>query len=198
MSESAPEPAPRPSGGPSILTRQYGPLPLWAWLAIGLAAAIGYKVWQSHSASSKTAADTSGTATDTSSQVPQFVNQTYVNPSPPSPTAGPPPTQPGTATAPEKYSAPTGLAYKKLSGTSVRLTWNAITNVSPKPTSYTIVAKSPENALVSQTTVNASDTGGGTMTATLSGLPTGKQLTYYVYANGSKAGSPAAKIGGVA
>lgn len=222
MSETVPEETPsRESSSP--FTRKLGPLPVWAWMAVGLAVALGYYFWKKNSAASTTSTDATS-STDTSGQVPQFVNQTYTTVTPPSP----PPTAGGGSgggssgggssgggskggsgggdnddhppgnSLPTKYPAPTGLKYSKISGTSVRISWNAITGVSPKPTSYTIIAKSPENATVKTINVNASDNSGGVMTATLSGLPANKQLTYYVLANGAKQGSPAAKIGGVA
>jgi hypothetical protein len=84
---------PSSSGGGNVFTRKIGPLPMWAWMGIALAVALGFYLIKSKSSS--TAASTPGTGTDTSgaggvdsSLVPQFVNQTYVNNTPPAaPTA---------------------------------------------------------------------------------------------------------------
>jgi hypothetical protein len=73
--------APPPAARGNVFTRKIGPLPMWAWLGIVLA---GIGVWAviEHKKSSSTAASTAD-ETD-ASQVPQFVNQTYTSPSPPS------------------------------------------------------------------------------------------------------------------
>jgi PASTA domain len=88
MSETAPE---RPSGGGgSVFTRKVGPLSMWMWMLIALLLAIGYyllrknKSSTSATASSANPAGTGGSAgTTDQSLVPQFVNQTYVDSSPP-------------------------------------------------------------------------------------------------------------------
>jgi hypothetical protein len=79
-------------GGGNVFTRKVGPLPMWAWMAIALAVALGYYLIKSKGAKSSNDASGSGTGgsstTDSpggtdSSLVPQFVNQTYVNSTPP-------------------------------------------------------------------------------------------------------------------
>lgn len=96
MSETAPEggggTAPtRAGGGKSTFTRKMGPLPLWAWMGVGLAVVLVYANWQK----SKQGASSTGTGTAAgaasvnspggvdASLVPQFINQTYTNETPP-------------------------------------------------------------------------------------------------------------------
>jgi hypothetical protein len=84
MSESAPE----SSGRGNVFTRKMGPLPLWAWLGIATLVAVAYYAYAKNKAANSTAsqstAGTGGSAgTTDQSLVPQFVNQTYVNSSPP-------------------------------------------------------------------------------------------------------------------
>jgi LysM repeat protein len=77
--------APEQQSG-NILTRKLGPLPMWGWMAIALVIAIAYYlIDKKNSANSASAQGTSSTPTDTTDQslVPQFVNQTYVNGTPP-------------------------------------------------------------------------------------------------------------------
>jgi|SRR5215469_15234282 len=81
MSEPATEPAaPRSTG--NVLLRKLGPLPVWAWMGIGLAAALAYWYWKSHMSSAGQTA-TTGQSTTSGSTIPQFVNQTYVQNTPP-------------------------------------------------------------------------------------------------------------------
>lgn len=96
MSEQAPE-APARGKKENVFTRKIGPLPMWAWVAIIGGVIIAYSFYKSKTSAASTS--TTGATTD-ASQVPQFVNQTYVQPSPPSaapPAAAPPPvvTNPG-------------------------------------------------------------------------------------------------------
>jgi hypothetical protein len=99
MSESAPEKS--GGGGGNVFTRKVGPLPLWAWLAIATVAAIMYAMYSKNkkAAASSTSTAAAGQAAGgvDSSLVPQFVNQTYVNNSPP---AAPTATSTGTPTGP--------------------------------------------------------------------------------------------------
>jgi hypothetical protein len=91
MSQMATEqPSSRSGGGAmSALTRKIGPLPMWGWMGIGLALALVYffftKNKQASSSSTAATADTTS-----ASQIPQFVNQTYVTTTPP--VASTPPT----------------------------------------------------------------------------------------------------------
>lgn len=101
MSESAPETPGREPGGGSPFTRKFGPLPLWGWMAVGLAIALAY-YWirqnkaNSAAANASTDTGTSSGSVDVSGQIPQFVNQTYVQGTPPQapPVTPSPPTVP--------------------------------------------------------------------------------------------------------
>lgn len=197
MSETAPEATPQRSSG-SVFTRKLGTLPLWAWMGIGLAVALGFYYWKQSTGSAagkKNAAaqQSSGQGADTidSGLVPQFVNQTYVQGSPPAPTM-PASTPAPTAAAAQasKYPAPGNLKVSKLTGTSAKINWDYITGTSPKPTSYTIAAYQLNGKLAQQVTVNAPDTAGGTAQATLTGLHPGWQYNVNVWANGGKQAPP--------
>ena len=97
MSETAPEPQPRSSGGGKItqtFTTRIGPLPMWVWLAIVAAILIAWRVYSSRASAQQQ--DTSTTDTGTpSDQVPQFVNQTYTTATPPTVNITTPPGPPG-------------------------------------------------------------------------------------------------------
>jgi len=80
MSEPAPE-APSRGGGGSVFTRKLGPMPMWAWLAIGVAV-IGVYIYFRRQQGAQAAQSTADTSTP-ASDVPQFVNQTYTTVSPP-------------------------------------------------------------------------------------------------------------------
>jgi hypothetical protein len=96
VSESAPE-----SGGRgSVFTRKLGPLPMWGWMGIALLLAIGFYLFnKSRSGATSTSGQSSATNNSPggvdSSLVPQFINQTYVENSPPAA----PPAQTTTPTA---------------------------------------------------------------------------------------------------
>lgn len=96
MSESAPE---HSSGGGNVFTRKLGPLPMWAWMGIALAIALGYYLIKSKSSSSSSDQSSGDAAGGTdSSLVPEFVNQTYVQ--------GSPPAAPTPKSAPAKKGTP--------------------------------------------------------------------------------------------
>jgi LysM repeat protein len=85
VSETAPE---RTTSGGNVFTRKIGPLPMWAWMGILLGVAGVYYMIKSKKSSSSSSTDQSTATNNTpggvdSSLVPQFVNQTYVNPTPP-------------------------------------------------------------------------------------------------------------------
>lgn len=211
MSEPAPEPQTQSSSqqGSNVFLKKIGPLPLWAWMGIGLAVALGYYYWRQNKASS-TASQTAGSSTGTTDQnlIPQFVNQTYVQGGPPE--QGPPgpqgppgstgstgatgPTGPigptGTTPQANQYPAPTGEAVAKLSNTSAKVTWNYITSVTPKPTSYTIAVYQLNGKLAQQFTVNAPDTASGSAVATITGLHPGWAYNVHVWANGGSKAPP--------
>ena len=84
-----------------MFTHKLGPLPMWAWVAIGAAVILGWAYYKNKTtaAASTSSTDTTGTS---ASDVPQFVNQTYTTvqapavqseqepPEPPEPSKGPP------------------------------------------------------------------------------------------------------------
>jgi hypothetical protein len=86
-------PAP-PAKKTNLFTRKIGPLPMWAWTGIILVPIIIYAVIE-HKKSAASAADTTAADSTDASQVPQFVNQTYTNPTPPSAPGTPAPSPAG-------------------------------------------------------------------------------------------------------
>jgi hypothetical protein len=91
---------------------------MWVWMVIALAIALTYYLIKSKGSSSSSASNTAtGSGTDTagaggvdSSLVPQFVNQTYVNNTPPAaPTA--------TSTPPKGTPVTTGTSQEQLTRT---------------------------------------------------------------------------------
>jgi hypothetical protein len=218
MSESAPE---RSSGG-NAFTRKVGPLPLWGWMAIIAVVAFAYSYYKKSKATSSAGTSTASTTTAVgsnntpggvdSSLVPQFINQTYNQETPPAapnvtvnntlpappvggtqPSPTPAPTQTTTVKPPsvKQYQAPSGLSTKKVTSTSLTATWNNLTGVTPPPSSYTVAIYSSAGKLLSQQTINAPDTTGGKSTATITGLPanaTGLQV--HVWANGGQLAPP--------
>lgn len=85
MSEAAPEQVPSSGGGGNPLTRKLGPMPLWAWMLVAFTVALGYAYWRNRQSSSAAATSSGGSTGDTaaSADIPQFVNQVYTNPTPP-------------------------------------------------------------------------------------------------------------------
>lgn len=196
MSETAPEPAPS-RGSSNVFTRKLGPFPVWVYMGLALAVALGYYYFRQNKAaasqgSSQASSQGSSSGTTDSNLVPQFVNQTYVENAPPQA----PSTPTGTGTpAPSnaqasKYPAPTGLKLAKLSGTSAKVNWDYITSVTPKPTSYTVAVYQLNGKLAQQFTVNAPDTASGAAQATITGLHPGWQYNVNVWANGGKTAPP--------
>ncbi len=63
--------------GSNAFTRQLGPLPVWGWMGIGLAVALGYYFWTKNKAKNSPTQGTDMTQgpdqTTASSQIPQFV-----------------------------------------------------------------------------------------------------------------------------
>jgi hypothetical protein len=87
MSESAPE---RTGGGGNTFTKKIGPLPMWGWMAIiGVLAVLYsyYKKSKSSSTSGGVSTSAAGSANAPggvdASLVPQFINQTYNQETPP-------------------------------------------------------------------------------------------------------------------
>jgi hypothetical protein len=216
MSESAPEPDSQPaarSSGSGVFTRKLGPLPMWAWMGVALAVALAYYFIKQDKAKASAASSTTGssttagtgdtgtTGTTDSSLIPQFVNQTYVQGSPPSAPGLPGPAGPTGATgatgapAPaaaqvNQYPAPTKETVSKLSNTTAKVMWNYITTTTPKPASYTIAAYTTNGKLAQQITVASPDTSSGQGQATLSGLTAGTKYNIQVWANGGKVAPP--------
>jgi outer membrane biosynthesis protein TonB len=78
---------PDEGGGGNVFTRKMGPLPMWGWMGIALALALGYYFIHGKKSSGSTPAN----------DVPQFVNQVYDNdypPPSPKPKPKPPPKHP--------------------------------------------------------------------------------------------------------
>lgn len=104
---------PRSGGGKSTFTRKMGPLPLWAWMGIGLAIGLVYYFYKQNKAASSsatTAGNAQGAGGVDASLVPQFVNQTYVNSTPPAVTTPTAPTTPPKTVSGASGSYTTGLA----------------------------------------------------------------------------------------
>jgi hypothetical protein len=76
---------PASSGGGKlgIWKKKYGPLPLWGWALILLAAILGYLYYKNRNSASTTASATTASDTTGAGQIPQFVNQTYTTVTPP-------------------------------------------------------------------------------------------------------------------
>jgi nucleoid-associated protein YgaU len=70
--------------GGNFFTNKWGPLPVWAWLAVGASTllVVSYLRNKQNAANSTNSAAAN---TDLSSQVPQFVNQTFTSVTPPEP-----------------------------------------------------------------------------------------------------------------
>lgn len=92
------------SGG-NVFTRKLGPLPMWAWMGVGLGAALALTSWRGNKKAESDAKSSpqgglnapAGNSVP-GSLIPQFVNQVYTQSSPPSVSA-PAPT-PSTPTTP--------------------------------------------------------------------------------------------------
>ena len=86
---------PRGGGGGNVFTRKLGPLPMWAWMGVGLGGALAFTSWQGNKKKAAEAAaaarnggspavpSPSTSALGLSGLIPQFVNQNYENPGPP-------------------------------------------------------------------------------------------------------------------
>jgi len=130
MTEPTPTPqAAKPSSG--AWSRRYGPLPLWAWLMIG--AGFLLVLWYRNQSANQNANSSQSTADQSTadSQIPQFVNQTYVQATPPDisntqtvsvnpPPTGPAPGKPAHYVTTGKFGSlaghPVDFAYLKNAG----------------------------------------------------------------------------------
>ena len=75
------EPQPPAKRG-NFLTRKHGPLPMWAYIVIAVGLLVALAWWKTRQ-SSQQSQDSGPSSAAGSGQVPQFVNQTYVQPGPP-------------------------------------------------------------------------------------------------------------------
>lgn len=134
-------PAQESTGGGSAFSRKIGPLPMWGWMGVVLAVGLAYYFYKkSKSNTAATPTGTGGTSTVNSpggvdaSLVPQFVNQTYVQGTPPPApdvnniTVNPPPTslpnptpaapEPNTISgAPGSYTTGLGTGFNEWTST---------------------------------------------------------------------------------
>lgn len=69
--------------GGNFLTRKHGPLPTWAYIVIAVGLLVALAWWKTRQSSKQQSAKPESAASG-SGKVPQFVNQTYVQPGPPS------------------------------------------------------------------------------------------------------------------
>ncbi len=203
MSEAAPEAPAAPARKENVFTHKFGPLPMWAWLAIVAAVLVAWRLYSGKKAAQQPQ-DTTGASTP-ADQVPQFVNQTYVTtgapsaqdagtataPTNPAPTGSS--TQPKpTTTIPGKwhYPAPTGLTVVNNSGKGVSLSWNAVTGPTGQhPNSYTAATYDSKGKLVNQHQTTAGNTSTAEFGKTGKGLPRGTYHTN-VWANGGPTPPP--------
>jgi hypothetical protein len=111
-------------GGGNVFTRKVGPLPMWGWMGIALLLAVGYYLWHKNQSSSSTSSSAQTAATNNtpggvdSSLVPQFINQTYTQTTPP-PAPNVTITDSGNTTAP----APTASTTSSTSTTAMKYSW---------------------------------------------------------------------------
>lgn len=123
MSEQAPERRGTDSGGGGIkglFTTKIGPLALWIWLVIFAGIFIAWRLYEDHQSSTSSGTTSSSDTGTPDSEVPQFVNQTYVSTT--APVQQPPPN--GTSPAPTPVSSPAPKAGTpvKTGGSSEQLT----------------------------------------------------------------------------
>lgn len=198
----------KPKGG--TFTRKMGPLPLWGWMAIIGVLVLMYSFYAKHKQDTTANQSTGGVNSPggvDASLVPQFVNQTYVQDTPPTAPSvtvnnqvdedeshqpGPPNHKPPVRVpSVHQYKAPQGLTTKKATSTSIKVSWKDLMGVNPPPSSYTVAVYSKLGKLLSETTVNAPDAKGGNSTTTITGLPKNSQdLQVHVWANGGQLAPP--------
>jgi hypothetical protein len=153
-----PEHAPRQSSSPFL--RKLGPMPVWAWMAVGLGVALAFSLYQKNKKAASQASQASSAAGGAttpsgtpSNLIPQFVNQVFQSPTPPpqvtvnNTTNTPPPTSPPPKTPPPRPQAPSLPAPSdfeawKNSSSSIHLHWGALSEFYGNPNaSYTWVVK---------------------------------------------------------
>lgn len=181
---------------------------MWGWLVIIAGLLIGWRLYSSKQAAAQQSAATTAPSTP-ADQVPQFVNQTYVNATAPAApgaapgtptTPGPVGTQPGAQPKPTTtlgqwtYPAPAGLQAYDRAAKGVRLSWNAVTGPSGQhPNSYTVATYDSKGNLVNQHQTTAGNTNTAEYGRGGKGLPRG---TYHsqVWANGGPVAPPHASV----
>lgn len=139
-------------GGASgnVFSRKIGPLPLWGWMGVAaLMAVLFYLAKKNKSNTSNATTGTGGSSTVDSaggvdsSLVPQFVNQTYVNSSPPSAPPSTSTTTPpgGTSTSPLNEILTSGHTISANADKAV-VGWT-ISQQSPNATQLKVVINGP-------------------------------------------------------
>jgi PASTA domain len=164
------EPAPERSGGGGVggvLGRKLGPLAVWAWLAILTVGGVAYYLYakSKSGSSSSTAADTSGTGSETpSSGVPDYVSQVTINQPQPASTPGNVTTT--DVTVPNTVGQPQEAAYAIISTAGLK---PATTTPPIKGTTIYVKSQSPA--------AGAKATKGSTVTLTSAAKTTAKKTT---------------------
>jgi hypothetical protein len=208
MSEQPGAAPARPAGRENVFTHKIGPLPMWGWLAIVGGALVAWRLYSSKNASASAAQQGATTNPSTpADQVPQFVNQTYVNTTAPAApgTAGVPtnPAPVGSSGNPKptttlpggwNYPAPSGLQAYDVAATGARLSWNAVTGPSGQhPNAYTVATYDSKGKLVDQFSTAAGNTNTAEYGKGGKGLPRGTYHTN-VWANGGPVAPPHASV----
>jgi hypothetical protein len=204
----------------NIFTHKIGPLPMWAWVAIVGGLLVGWRLYSNKSSASQNAASGQTTTPSTpANQVPQFVNQFYLNgtaPTSPSSAGGSPAPAPvpvGTGPAPPgagnpkppgvtptsgggnwTFPAPTGLQSYDVAKNGYRLSWNPVRGPTGQtPQSYTIATYNAKGNLVDQFQTQAANTNTAEYGKGGKGLAKG---TYHsnVWANGAPVAPPHATV----
>jgi hypothetical protein len=190
-------------GADGVFTHKLGPLPTWQWIGIAAVPLIGWRLYESHKTKGAGSTASTGASTSTgttnygasaetgASQVPQFVNQTYLTnvapPSAPAPAPAVAATPAPAAAAPVAiFPPPTALTASKPSASGVTLTWTIVPSGATYPTSYTVAVYNAKGTLVQESTVAAPDSTGGKSTTTLGGLPAKTTLHANVWPNGGQ------------
>lgn len=143
---TTPDP-PKARGGGNVFQRKMGPLPMWAWMAIALVAAVAFYAIRKGSGSTSTASGSTGqTGVDAaggvdSSLVPQFVNQTFVQGSPPPAASTPTSTAGGGSTSPLNEILQAGHVINPSPG-KAEVGWT-IKQQSPNATQLKVVLNGP-------------------------------------------------------
>lgn len=148
MSESAPETR-SSGGGGNVFTRKLGPLPMWGWMAIALLLALFYYLYKKNQSGSSSSGATSSPSTVNTpggvdaSLVPQFVNQTYVENTPPAAPAATPAatTTPPVANTPLNEILQAGHVINPAAG-KTEVGWT-IKQQSPNATQLQVVVNGP-------------------------------------------------------